>query len=158
MAVIWQDVRVGDRSAFDGQRQADALSGFQKAAGLDATKAARAVSLSYPQYNRYLWGQVPLRTDQIAAFAAAYGVKKAELTRALGLLDDAVIETETDDSEWDFRAALEEIYPDAPERLQRTLDLFGDAPPSMQRVVVEAAQIANRAVTSLPSQKRAIAG
>lgn len=79
-----------DRPGFDGERQREALDALQKAAGLQATTAAQAVGLSYPQYNRYLWGQVPLRTDQIPAFAAAYKVSKAELIRALGLLDEAV--------------------------------------------------------------------
>jgi transcriptional regulator with XRE-family HTH domain len=77
-----------DRPGFDGERQREALQALQKAAGLEATAVAQAVGLSYPQYNRYLWGRVPLRTDQISAFAAAYKVSRAELTRALGLLDD----------------------------------------------------------------------
>lgn len=79
-----------DRPGFDGEQQREALTALQKAAGLEATAAAQAVGLSYPQYNRYLWGRVPLRTDQISAFAAAYKVSRAELTRALGLLDDEV--------------------------------------------------------------------
>lgn len=84
-----QGALVADRQTFDGQRQRDALTAFQKAAGMDATMGARAVGLSYPQYNRYLWGRVPLRTDQIPSFAAAYGITKAELSQALGLFDDA---------------------------------------------------------------------
>jgi hypothetical protein len=79
-----------NRPGFDGEQQREALTALQKAAGLEATAAAQAVGLSYPQYNRYLWGHVPLRTDQISAFAAAYKVSRAELTRALGLLDDEV--------------------------------------------------------------------
>lgn len=89
-----------ERAAFDGRRQREALTDLQQRAGLDATSAAQAVHLSYPQYNRYLWGHVPLRTDQIRLFAMAYGVSPAELTRALGLLDE-----ETPAS-WDMAAAL----------------------------------------------------
>lgn len=85
-----------EKVPFDGQRQRDALTELQKRAGLEATAAAQAVNLSYPQYNRYLWGRVPLRTDQIRTFAAAYGVSKADLTRALGLLDDEVTESPYD--------------------------------------------------------------
>ena len=81
-------VAVADKPVFDGQQQRQALEALQKAAGIDATAAARSVGLSYPQYNRYLWGRVPLRTDQIRTFAQAYGVTTAALTRALGLLDD----------------------------------------------------------------------
>jgi transcriptional regulator with XRE-family HTH domain len=93
VAALVQERRVTDRPRFDGRRQREALTGLQKASGLDATTVARAVNLSYPQYNRYLWGRVPLRTDQIADFAAAYGVPTAELIRALGLLDPAPEET-----------------------------------------------------------------
>jgi len=76
------------RPVFDGQKQRTALETFQKDAGIDATTAAKSVGLSYPQYNRYLWGRVPLRTDQIATFAAAYRVSSADLSRALGLMDE----------------------------------------------------------------------
>jgi hypothetical protein len=86
---------VMDRPTFDGQRQRDALKALQESSGRDATAVARDVGLSYPQYNRYLWGRVPLRTDQIATFAAAYGATSAELSRALGLLDDEGIDTRT---------------------------------------------------------------
>lgn len=71
-------------------QQSEALSGLQDAAGLEATTAAGLVGLSYPMYNRYLWGQVPLRTDQIPVFAKAFRVSTADLTRALGLMDDEV--------------------------------------------------------------------
>lgn len=94
----WADIDVAKRPArqriqkpaFDGDRQAKALSELQEAAGIDATVAAQLVGLSYPQYNRYLWGRVPLRTDQFRAFAEAYGVTRAALARALGLMDDEV--------------------------------------------------------------------
>jgi hypothetical protein len=81
--------RRAQKPPFDGGRQADALSKLQDAAGLEATEAAQKVALSYPQYNRYLWGKLPLRTDQFKLFADAYGVTVAALTCALGLLDDA---------------------------------------------------------------------
>lgn len=81
---------MSERVTFDGKKQRAALERFQKDAGLDATTAALAVHLSYPQYNRYLWGKLPLRTDQIAQFAATYGITKADLTRALGLMDDEI--------------------------------------------------------------------
>jgi hypothetical protein len=90
VAILWRDIQMVERVTFDGQKQRDALTGFQAASGIDATTAARAVHLSYPQYNRYLWGKLPLRTDQIPLFAAAYGISKAELTRALGLMDDEI--------------------------------------------------------------------
>ena len=90
MTVLAQYVVMVRRSVFDGQRQREALEALQKAAGIDATTAAKGVGLSYPQYNRYLWGKTPLRTDQVATFSAVYGVTKAELSRALGLMDDEV--------------------------------------------------------------------
>lgn len=104
------------RAAFDGRRQRDALTAYQKRAGLDATTAAKAVHLSYPQYNRYLWGSVPLRTDQIRLFADAYGIAQADLTRALGLMDEA---SGADQAEpwnapgWTFRGHLHGKVPDA---------------------------------------------
>lgn len=88
MLSLATDRAVIDRPTFDGQRQRDALTAAQKRSGRDATDVAHEVGLSYPQYNRYLWGRLPLRTDQIAAFAAAYRITKAELSRALGLMDD----------------------------------------------------------------------
>lgn len=96
-----------DRATFDRRRQREALTEFQKRAGLDATAAAQAVHLSYPQYNRYLWGRVPLRTDQIQRFASAYGVRQAELTRALGLLE------EPDEAVYDMAADLRGCVPEA---------------------------------------------
>ena len=47
MALLWRDIQMVERVTFDGQKQRDALTGFQAASGIDATTAARAVHLSY---------------------------------------------------------------------------------------------------------------
>lgn len=151
MAVRWQDVDVSERPPFDGQRQRDALTRFQGEAGIDATVAARAVNLSYPQYNRYLWGRLPLRTDQIPAFAAAYGVATATLTRALGLLDEPA-----DDASWDFLAALRRAVPD-PSYVEQAFATGHDAPRDIQRIIVETAGEAYRAGNRASRKTRAIA-
>jgi hypothetical protein len=106
VAVLCQDVRVGYRDTAAGERQHAALSRFQQESKLDATTIARAVGLSYPQYNRYLWGKLPLRTDQITTFARAYGIPRAELTRELGLLDALP------DDPWTMRSALHGHIPE----------------------------------------------
>lgn len=115
MVVLWQDECVRYRDTAAGQQQREALARFQKDAGLDATVAAGLVGLSYPQYNRYLWGKLPLRTDQVPLFAAAYGITKAELTRALGLLDDEI------DPALRARAA-EAVGPDLAPEMAATVD------------------------------------
>lgn len=64
--------------------------------------------MSDPNYRRYVAGRVPLRYDQFAAFAGAYGVTVAELTRSIGLLDD-----EAAGAGWDMATALRSHVPDA---------------------------------------------
>jgi hypothetical protein len=130
VAVIWQDRRV----TFDGQRQRAALERFQEATELDATAIARAVGLSYPQYNRYRWGRLPLRTDQIPVFAAAYGVTTATLTQALGLMDDIAVSA--DDPAWDFRAELKRAKPNDPEGAARLYRELAEAGQDIQRAVI----------------------
>jgi hypothetical protein len=128
VAVCRRDVDVEYRDTAAGQRQHEALSRFQRDAGLDATQAARTVGLSYPQYNRYLWGRLPLRTDQIPRFAAAYGVPKSELTRALGLLDDAM------DQPWSMREALRSHLTE--DEIERQVEKHKDAPLKDQQAAV----------------------
>lgn len=76
-------VTVSGKPAFDGGRQREVLTALQKASERDATAVARDVHLSYPQYNRYLWGQLPLRSDQFRTFAAAYDVPVWTMLRLL---------------------------------------------------------------------------
>lgn len=74
-----QGVTVSERPRFDGQQQREALTTLQRGSGKDATTVAQEVHLSYPQYNRYLWGRIPLRVDQFESFAKAYGVTPRDL-------------------------------------------------------------------------------
>lgn len=102
------------RATWDGQRQRRALAALVDASPHDATELARMAGLSYPQFLRYVWGKVPLRTDQIPVFAAALGVTTAALVSDLGLLDaeSAAHSGESlPDSGWDFRAELLALAP-----------------------------------------------
>lgn len=67
-------MKVQSRTPFDGSRQREALTALQRESGKAATAVAAEIGRSYNQYLRYVWGQTPLRIDQLETFAAAYGV------------------------------------------------------------------------------------
>lgn len=98
------------RDAFDGGRQRVVLSKLQRRAGLSATEVARDVDLSYPQYLRYVWGKLPIRSDQVERFAAAYGVTPLDLAAELSGVDVYPPEPSEPQPEpqpvWTFRTAL----------------------------------------------------
>ena len=138
MAILARDVAVAmdeQRPRFDGRRQRAALVRLQQKAGRNATTVASEVGLSYPQYNRYLWGRTPLRSDQFAAFARAYGVSVAELAEALGFG-----EPPPDPEGWtqeQARAYLEaEGLP--PEHVESRMDVLADLKPLSRRGAAEA--------------------
>lgn len=102
-----------ERQAFDGMRQRSVLAKLQKNTGKEATEVARAVGLSYPQYLRYAWGKVPIRTDQIDAFAEVYQVDPLDLAAELFGVDLYADETKRDaDPRWTFRGELHGKIPE----------------------------------------------
>lgn len=94
------------REAFDGDRQSAVLSKLQRRAGKSATSVARDIDLSYPQYLRYAWGKLPIRSDQMERFAAAYGVAPLDLAAELSGVDVYPPYPEPNESDWTFRTAL----------------------------------------------------
>lgn len=78
------------RGVFDGKRQEEALrallirepDGLKTRDGKTLTELAQDVGLSYGQLWRYISGGLPLRSDQFAVFAHAFGTTEAELIRA----------------------------------------------------------------------------
>ena len=87
------------RTAFDGRVQRAALTDLQARSGKTATDLASEVGLSDPQYRRYVWGKLPIRSDQLSSFASAYGVTVPELSSALGFCGEP-----------DLRAALSSMF------------------------------------------------
>lgn len=104
------------RIEFDGARQRYVLSKLQYRAGLDGTEAARRIGFSYPQAMRYAHGQTPIRPDQYATFAAAYGVRVEDFAAELAgvnVFEDLRDMAPIDQSDrWSFRAALHGKIPD----------------------------------------------
>ncbi len=102
------------RTAFNGDRQRVVLSKLQKRSGMGATEVARAVGLSYPQYLKYAWGKVPLRSDQLATFAAVYGVDPLDLSAELNGADIyAEMQSDQPAEVWTFRDALRGHLPES---------------------------------------------
>lgn len=107
-------VTVADRPTFDGTRQREALTALQRASGRDATAIAKDVGLSYPQYNRYLWGHLPLRLDQVEPFAFAYGTSPRRLV-------DLILRDDISEPAFDMAAYLKPHIPqdDIPAMVER---------------------------------------
>jgi hypothetical protein len=80
------------RATEKGQRQQAALRRFERESGRKRSAIVadldREIEVGHDQYRRYLRGDTPLRWDQIGVFARALNATQADLTRALGLLDD----------------------------------------------------------------------
>lgn len=87
------------RGKFNGIEQRAALVKFQEESGRAPTEIAADLGLSDPQYRRYVWGKLPLRTDQFAPFARAYGIPVRRLI-------EAVFRAELAAESFDFRAYL----------------------------------------------------
>lgn len=113
------DEAVRFRETERGRRQGAALRDLEQGSGRKRSAIVAdlddAIRVGHDQYRRYLRGDTPLRIDQFDAFAAAYRVTKADLARALGLLDDDV------DAALRARAA-EAVGPDFAPQMGRTLD------------------------------------
>lgn len=82
--------RMARRTGFDGTQQSEALRSLLKKEGshLETTKDGRTLTelaydlgISYVQLWRYLNGDLPLRSDQFAPFAAAFGTTEDALLR-----------------------------------------------------------------------------
>lgn len=75
-----------------GARQRDVLRQLEQDSGRKRSAIVAdldaQINVGHDQYRRYLRGDTPLRWDQIDVFAKALNTTKAELSRALGLLDD----------------------------------------------------------------------
>ncbi len=104
------------RVEFDGVRQRAVCAKLQHRAGLDGTEAATRIGYSYPQALRYFRGQTPIRPDQYAQFAAAYGVRVEDFAAELAGVDvypdlRNVPPAEQPDR-WTFRDALHGHIPD----------------------------------------------
>lgn len=98
---------VSKRIKFNSARQRDGLTALQEACERSPTDIASDLGMSDPNYRRYVAGRVPLRYDQFARFAGAYGVTVAELVRSIGLLDDEAT------AGWDMATALRSHVPQA---------------------------------------------
>lgn len=105
------------RVEFDGARQRAVLSKLQFRAGLDGTEAARRIGFSYPQAMRYAHGQTPIRPDQYATFAAAYGISEVDLAAELAGVDVFEdlrnVAPVSQSDRWSFRAALRGHIPES---------------------------------------------
>lgn len=84
---IGMERRLGYRDTPAGERQARVLQALERAAGRRRAEIVAGLPLEHDQYRRYLRGDTPLRWDQIATFAAAYGVSTEHVARELGLID-----------------------------------------------------------------------
>ena len=111
------------------RRQAAGLRTLRERQGLTAARIADRLGYSTSQaYELYERAVSVLRLDQVPFWAAAFGVTRAEFSRALGLLDDdAAGDTPQTDyaepdemahsgeslekSAWDFRAELLALAP-----------------------------------------------
>lgn len=89
------DAAVRFRDTDKGQQQRDVLRRLEQQSGRKRSAIVAEldaeINVGHDQYRRYLRGDTPLRWDQIDVFARAFGATKAELSRALGLLDDEPI-------------------------------------------------------------------
>lgn len=74
------------RQQSTGLRQLEKDSGRKRSAIV--AELDEAIRVGHDQYRRYLRGDTSLNTGQFDAFARAFKVTTAELTRAIGLLDD----------------------------------------------------------------------
>jgi hypothetical protein len=104
---------VGYRDTPEGQRQAKALRDAERDSGRKRSEIVAVLPMEHDQYKRYLRGDTPLRWDQIPLFAEAYGIKAADLSRALGLMDDAPTAQDiVVPPGWTLREALRGRLPD----------------------------------------------
>lgn len=80
------------RDTAKGQQQRDVLRQLERDSGRKRSAIVAdldaELNVGHDQYRRYLRGDTPLRWDQIDAFARACRTTKADLVRALGLMDD----------------------------------------------------------------------
>lgn len=93
-------------------RQAAALSAAdQQATANDRTtrtKLAAALDMSYATYMRYVTAETPLRFDQVALFAQAYGIPEDVLGHAILTGDVRQLEAEPYDMAADLRSHIPE--------------------------------------------------
>lgn len=75
-------------SEADQERQRSVLPKLREAAGMTPTKAAGLIGVSYSQLLRYESGETILPTNYYQAIADTYGIRKSDLSVALGLVDD----------------------------------------------------------------------
>jgi hypothetical protein len=82
------------RDTEKGRQQRETLRRLERESGRKRSAIVadldREIEVGHDQYRRYLRGDTPLRWDQIGVFAWAFKVSQAELTRALGLLNDEI--------------------------------------------------------------------
>lgn len=86
-SVRFQDTDRGGQQS-NGLRRLEKASGRKRSAIV--AELDEALEIGHDQYRRYLRGETPLKLDQFDAFAHAFRVTTAELSRAIGLLDDEV--------------------------------------------------------------------
>jgi hypothetical protein len=144
---------VATREAFDGDRQREVLTKLQTRSGYEATELSHRVGLSYPQYLRYVWGKLPLRADQLPAFARAYGVSPIDLAAEIAGQDVyATMPPNEPAPEWTFRTALRGHLPE--DMIDRLAATWEGRPILNQQAAAEAliemAQEYRESVTNRP--------
>lgn len=107
----WQGEPVTRRADFNARHQAGVLNGLWLESGLDQTTAAANGGMSQSSFWRLIKGHQPLREDQYPSMARALSVSEADLRRAL--LGEADDDDEQAPPDWDLRAELAAILPDA---------------------------------------------